>query len=123
MTRATRSSGGCGNCRPSSCLGGPWTGGRSCDLARRDPPWPQQLETDRAQVGDPDSIGVHITGCSDAELLVVLFRGGWADVDFAMSDGIAVVSEAPGVREARAFGNLLDDCVIRAFGRGPDTVT
>ena len=46
-------------------------------------PWPPQLETDRALVRDPDSIGVLISGPADAELSVVLFRGGWADVEFS----------------------------------------
>ncbi|MFF3159444.1 hypothetical protein [Streptomyces sp. NPDC057910] len=44
--------------------------------------WPQPLETDRARVHDPDSVGVAISGPGEAELSVVLFRGGWADVDF-----------------------------------------
>jgi hypothetical protein len=45
-------------------------------------PWPQRLETERSRVGDPDSIGVHFSGSGGAELVIVLFRGGWADVDF-----------------------------------------
>jgi hypothetical protein len=45
-------------------------------------PWPQRLETDRSQVSDPDSVGIRITGPNDSELEIVLFRGGWADVDY-----------------------------------------
>ncbi|MFD9426578.1 MULTISPECIES: hypothetical protein [unclassified Streptomyces] len=41
-------------------------------------PWPQRCETDRTLVRDPDSVGVLISGPADAELSVVLFRGGWA---------------------------------------------
>lgn len=93
--------------------------------------WPQPLERNRSRVAEPDSVGVHVTGPADAELLVVLFRGGWADVDFvaglgetdedgeADGDGEAgayLVSEAPDVTSPQEFGELLDGYVIRAFG-------
>ncbi|MEW1925760.1 hypothetical protein [Streptomyces sp. NPDC088360] len=81
--------------------------------------WPQQLEQSRAQVEDPDSVGVHVTGPGDSELLVVVFRGGWADVDFLASLAEEVVSEAPDVSSARSFGELLDGYVSRAFGQAP----
>ncbi|MGW6026163.1 hypothetical protein [Streptomyces sp. NPDC055099] len=80
--------------------------------------WPQRLETSRSEVRDPDSVGIHITGPADAELLVVLFRGGWADADFVVSlDGDEeLVSEAPDVLSPQVFGQLLDGYVLRAFG-------
>ncbi|MER7760985.1 hypothetical protein [Streptomyces sp. NPDC097619] len=49
--------------------------------------WPQALETDRTAVRDPDSVGIHVHGPDDAELMIVLFRGGWADVDFLDRSG------------------------------------
>ncbi|MFD0526020.1 hypothetical protein ACFQ1I_00230 [Kitasatospora arboriphila] len=52
-------------------------------------PWPQRLETDRSSVTEPDSIGILITGPGEAQLSVVLFRGGWADIDF-----IATIDDA-----------------------------
>ncbi|MBD0742530.1 hypothetical protein BG418_13715 [Streptomyces sp. CBMA152] len=78
--------------------------------------WPQTLEEDRSRVADPDSVGVCITGPVDAELSVVLFRGGWADVDFLAGLADAVVSEAPDVTSPQVFGELLDDYVSRTFG-------
>lgn len=90
--------------------------------------WPQPLEQNRSRVAEPDSAGVHVTGPADSELLVVLFRGGWADVDFLASLGetdgdsetdeadARVVSEAPDVASPQEFGELLDGYVVRAFG-------
>lgn len=37
------------------------------------------------RVIDPDSLGVHVLSPDEAELVVVLFRGGWADVDYMVS--------------------------------------
>ncbi|MFE7633929.1 hypothetical protein ACFU7Z_07895 [Kitasatospora sp. NPDC057518] len=46
-------------------------------------PWPQPLETDRARVVDPDSVGLRLADpLTGGELEVVLFRGGWADVSY-----------------------------------------
>ncbi|MBC9719729.1 hypothetical protein H9Y04_45500 [Streptomyces sp. TRM66268-LWL] len=82
--------------------------------------WPQPLEEDRSRVEDPDSVGIRIAGPADAELSVVLFRGGWADVEFLADLADEVVSEAPQVTSPNVFGELLDDYVFRAFGRsGP----
>jgi hypothetical protein len=75
--------------------------------------WPQTLEEDRERVADPDSIGVGITGPGEAELAVVLFRGGWADVDATTAGDI--VTEAPDAGSSTAFGALLDDYVAWIF--------
>ncbi|GAA4119926.1 MULTISPECIES: hypothetical protein [Streptomyces] len=79
-------------------------------------PWPQLFETDRALVRDPDSVGVVISGPGDAALSVVLFRGGWADVDYfdGLDDGGAI--PAFDITSAAAFGTQLDQWVPRAFG-------
>ncbi|MCX4725977.1 hypothetical protein [Streptomyces sp. NBC_01306] len=85
-----------------------WRGGAA--------PWPQQLETDRTLVRDPDSVGVLISGPEDAGLSVVLFRGGWADVDYfdGLDDGGPI--PAFGIKSAAAFGTQLDQWVPRVFG-------
>jgi hypothetical protein len=77
---------------------------------------PQRLETDRSLVRDPDSVGVLISGPADAGLSVVLFRGGWADVDYfdGLDDGGPI--PAFGINSAAAFGTQLDQWVARAFG-------
>ncbi|MFF2847504.1 hypothetical protein ACFVT5_14395 [Streptomyces sp. NPDC058001] len=72
-------------------------------------PWSQQLETDRELVRDPDSVGVLISGPADAELSLVLFRGGWADVDF-----VAGLDDAGTLL---AFGTQLDQWVPRVVGK------
>ncbi|MFD7097474.1 hypothetical protein [Streptomyces xanthophaeus] len=78
--------------------------------------WPQRLETDRALVHDPDSVGVLVTGPGHAELSVVLFRGGWADVDFAADSGDAGTLPASDLGSAADFGTGLDQWVLRVFG-------
>ncbi|MFC9976581.1 hypothetical protein ACFVH6_37355 [Spirillospora sp. NPDC127200] len=45
-------------------------------------PWPQPLETDRALIAAPDSVGVRIPGVDEwTEVQIVLYRGGWTDPD------------------------------------------
>ncbi|MEV7597265.1 hypothetical protein AB0O91_07705 [Kitasatospora sp. NPDC089797] len=68
-------------------------------------------------MNDPDSVGVLISGPAEAELSVVLFRGGWADVDYfdGMDDGGAL--PASGIASAREFGVRLDGWVARVFGQ------
>lgn len=77
--------------------------------------WPQALETDRGRVTAPDSVGLVLSGWDEAVLEVVLFCGGWADVD-ALTLAGDLVTEAPAVESPRAFGALLDSCVARVFG-------
>jgi hypothetical protein len=79
-------------------------------------PWPQPLETDRTLVGDPDSVGVLISGPANVELSVVLFRGGWADVDYFDGRDDAGPLPASGIHSAEEFGTQLDQWVLRVFG-------
>ncbi|WP_405386602.1 hypothetical protein OG596_02690 [Streptomyces sp. NBC_01102] len=78
--------------------------------------WPQRLETDRARVKDPDSLGLVISGSAEAELSVVLFRGGWADVDFfdGLDDGGAL--PASDIESATDFATRMDQWIVQAFG-------
>lgn len=78
--------------------------------------WPQPLETDRARVHDPDSVGMVISGPAEAVLSVVLFRGGWADVDFIAGLDDAGCLPASGITSASDFGIRLDQWVTRVFG-------
>ncbi|MEU3923491.1 hypothetical protein [Streptomyces sp. NPDC029004] len=96
----------------------PAAGLRAGRLTWRDEaaPWPQQLETDRALVRDPDSLGVLVSGPAGAELSVVLFRGGWADVDFVAGLEDAGTLPASGIGSAAAFGTRLDQWVRIVFG-------
>ncbi|MFE9122793.1 hypothetical protein [Streptomyces sp. NPDC007172] len=86
-------------------------------------PWPQRLETDRTLVRDPDSVGVLISGPADTVLSVVLFRGGWADVDYFYGLDEAGPMPAFDIGSAAAFGEQLDQWVARVFGNlGQDAV-
>ncbi|CAL9328666.1 hypothetical protein SUDANB1_00021 [Streptomyces sp. enrichment culture] len=79
-------------------------------------PWPQQFKTERSQVNDPDSVGIHLHSPNEAELLVVLYRGGWAGIDYIVDVGDAGVIPAPTVVSAQALACLLDACITRVFG-------
>ncbi|OKI54625.1 hypothetical protein AMK15_27905 [Streptomyces sp. MJM1172] len=80
--------------------------------------WPQPLETDRARVLDPESAGVAISGPGGAELSAVLFRGGWADVDFIASLDDAGCLPASDIASASDFEVRMDTWVARVFGVG-----
>lgn len=77
--------------------------------------WPRQLEMDRANVADPDSVGVKISG-PGAELEVVLFRGGWTHVDTLTREGVD--TETHEILLAAAFGPILEHCASRAISAG-----
>ncbi|MEV6680577.1 hypothetical protein AB0N09_27500 [Streptomyces erythrochromogenes] len=81
-----------------------------------DAAWPQPFETDRGRVRDPDSVGVALAGAEDAELTVVLFRGGWADVDFVVDLDDAGSLPASDIASAADFGSGLDRWVAGVFG-------
>ena len=46
--------------------------------------WPASLKTERGVVADPDSIGVKVR-LGDQEGSVVLFKGGWCDVEYGLA--------------------------------------
>lgn len=41
--------------------------------------WPVRIETDRAKVVDPESLGLKFQGPGQHEAELVLWRGGWSD--------------------------------------------
>ncbi|MFE4973326.1 hypothetical protein ACFRAR_14570 [Kitasatospora sp. NPDC056651] len=80
--------------------------------------WPQQLYLERSVVVDPDSFGVVLTGMGGG-LYVVLYRGGWTDVDYFVGIDDAGALPTTGIDSAAAFGDQLDTCVSRVFGPLP----
>ncbi|MET9520590.1 hypothetical protein [Streptomyces sp. NPDC002994] len=78
--------------------------------------WPQRLETDRARVNDPDSLGLVISGSAEAELSVVPFRGGWADADFFDGLDDAGALRASDIESAADFAARMGQWIVRAFG-------
>ncbi|MFJ7157153.1 hypothetical protein ACIQUQ_19685 [Streptomyces sp. NPDC101118] len=77
--------------------------------------WPEPLESDRARLHAPDSVGVVISGPGEAELAVVLFRGGWADVDFIAGFNDAGSLPASGIGSASDFAARMNQWVARVF--------
>lgn len=78
--------------------------------------WLHQLEVNRANVADPDSVGVTISG-PGADMEVVLFRGGWAHIDTLTREGVD--TETHKILSAAAFGPSLEHCASRASSAGP----
>ncbi len=75
-------------------------------------PWPYPLKVDRREVVDPDSVGI-VVRKNEQEGRLVIFRGGWADLDYwtgQPSDDVVV--EAPGFEDVMT---LLD--VEQLLGR------
>ena len=77
--------------------------------------WPYPL-VGRADATSPDSVGVRAVR-GEVEFSVVLFDGGWADVEGGHLDAGGYEAEAPDVADAQAFGSLLD----RTFDRWTST--
>jgi hypothetical protein len=62
-------------------------------------PWPYPLKVNRAEVIEADSLGVALHK-GDQEGRLVLFRGGWADMEYWSGDrGDEPLLEAPGWNE------------------------
>lgn len=81
--------------------------------------WPWAPETDRAIVTDPDSVGVTLDYNDDCPAArVVLFRGGWADVEIVDTEACDVTMENPTVSDVAAFGALLDRVAARVLPFG-----
>jgi hypothetical protein len=83
--------------------------------------WPQRLETDRALVVDADSVGVRFEGPNDSEVNIVLYCGGWADLDAVrtVTPCSEIVCECLNVGAPQAFGALLDPPVVCFLGEVP----
>jgi hypothetical protein len=62
--------------------------------------WPQPIVSDRITVDEPESVGVTLTASNGNQALLVIWRGGWADVDLLL--GTQVVSRAPDLHDAAA---------------------
>jgi hypothetical protein len=60
--------------------------------------WPQPIVTNRTTVAEPESVGVTLTAANGNEALLIIWRGGWADVDLLLGDLVA--SRAPDLHDA-----------------------
>lgn len=76
--------------------------------------WPQSIVTDRASVIDPESLGMTFNAGERAEALLVLWTGGWADLEAAI-DG-QLVLEAPQFADVQSCVAVADALVERLLG-------
>jgi hypothetical protein len=70
--------------------------------------WNAPFLTNRSSAADPDSVGVRLRWPNDREADIVLFRGGWADVDLFDGDAKVIVTESPEVATLDDYDRLLD---------------
>ena len=66
--------------------------------------WPQILHTDRGKVAEPESVGLTFTAADGREGRLVIWRGGWADVDLLA--GGTVTTRNPGVGDLAGCASL-----------------
>jgi len=52
--------------------------------------WPQPIVTDRVAVAEPASLGLGLRGPGGGEAELVLWCGGWADLDGILGDEVVV---------------------------------
>jgi hypothetical protein len=71
-----------------------------------DAPWPAPLVTDRTEIGCARSIGVQLCGPAGAEGLIVVYAGGWADIDYVLPGGDVLKSEYVELDDAGEFEPL-----------------
>jgi len=76
--------------------------------------WPYPLVT-RAEALSPDSVGVHCVR-GDVEFTVVLFEGGWADIEGGDRAKGETEHAAPEILDVQAFGRILDATFERWSG-------
>ena len=86
--------------------------------------WPQILHTDRGKVAEPESVGLTLTAADGREGRLVIWRGGWADVDLLA--GGTVTTRNPGVRDLAGCAALAawmaGELTARRPERGDDWV-
>jgi hypothetical protein len=80
--------------------------------------WPQPIVNDRAAVADPESLGLVFRGVGGDEALLVLWCGGWADLDAAV--GGEVVAETPEFTDVAGCVAVADSLARRLLRRAAD---
>ena len=86
------------------------------------PSWPQALHTDRRKVAEPESVGLTLTAADGREARLVIWRGGWADVD--LLTGGTVTTRNPGLDDpagcAALASSLASQLTAPPLHRGSD---
>lgn len=72
-----------------------------------DATWPYASVTDRAEINRPRSIGITFQGPGDSEGVIVVYAGGWADVDYLRPDDDQVTTERVELDTTADFRTML----------------
>jgi hypothetical protein len=84
--------------------------------------WPQILHSDRGEVAEPESVGLTLTAADGREARLVIWRGGWADIDLLA--GGTVTTRNPAVHDlagcAALAASLASELTAPQPGRGGD---
>jgi len=75
---------------------------------------PSRSSPDRSQVAEPESVGITMTTAWENEALIVIWRGGWADVEARA--GTEVIVRAPELHDVA-------DCITLAESRATQLAT
>jgi hypothetical protein len=76
--------------------------------------WPQPIVNDRESVADPESVGMTFDAGDGAEALLVLWTGGWADLEASINGQL--VLEAPEFVDVASCVAVADALVARLLG-------
>jgi len=76
--------------------------------------WPQPIVTDRESVADPESLGMTLDASGGSEALLVLWAGGWADLEASVNG--QVVLETPEFVDVASCVAVADALVARLLG-------
>jgi hypothetical protein len=71
--------------------------------------WPQPIVTDRALVAEPESLGMTMEAAPDRLAELVLWCGGWADLDCLIDGEYQLLSGAPKFQHVEECATLAED--------------
>ena len=71
--------------------------------------WPQRILTDRARVAEPESLGVTMEAAPDRFAELVLWCGGWADLDCIIDGEYQLLSDQPKFQHVEECVTLAED--------------
>lgn len=75
-----------------------------------DEAWPQPIVTNRDAVNSPESLGITLRGPDDLEADLVLWTGGWADID-GLRNGSLLVGSDPQFCDVQSCLTVVDELV------------
>jgi hypothetical protein len=88
--------------------------------------WPKPIVTDRTTVAEPESVGIILTVANGNEAHLILWRGGWADVDILDFESQVIISSVPHLRDVAGCVALAESIaaqLIATSSSGPEEET